>query len=94
MRNGLDDASLLDLFAWSEDEFKMRMAGSAILRIGYAKWLSNIAIALGNALRAAPGANLEGEALKSRIHQGLQGRADAEFVIVREGVAWALRQTP
>ena len=52
VRNGLDQASLLDLFAWSEEQFKQRMAGSAIGRIGYAKWLSNIAIALGNALRA------------------------------------------
>ena len=51
VRNGLDDVSLLDLFAWSEDEFNQRMAGSAIRRIGYAKWLSNIAVALGNELR-------------------------------------------
>ena len=52
VRNGLNDASLLDLLAWSEDQFNQRMAGSAIRRIGYAKWLSNIAIALGNALHA------------------------------------------
>ena len=52
VRNRLDDAELLDLLAWSEDQFNHRMAGSAIRRIGYAKWLSNIAIALGNALRA------------------------------------------
>ena len=93
VRNGLDDASLLELFAWSEDEFKQRMAGSAILRIGYAKWLSNIAIALGNALRAAPGAGLEGVNSKNRIHQGLQGRTDCESTLVRECVAWALAQT-
>lgn len=90
VRNGLDEASLLDLFAWSEDEFKQRMAGSAILRIGYAKWMSNIAIGLGNALRVAPGAGLEEKALKNRIHQGLQGRADSESALVRESVAWAL----
>ena len=90
VRNGLDDASLLDLFAWSEAEFKQRMAGSAILRIGYAKWLSNIAIALGNALRAAAGAGLEGVNSKNRIHQGLQGRADDESALVRESAAWAL----
>ena len=92
VRNGLDDASLLDLFAWSEAEFKQRMAGSAILRIGYAKWLSNIAIALGNALRSSLGANLEGDALKSLIHQGLQGHASDESALVRESVGWALAQ--
>ena len=105
VRNGLDAASLLDLFAWSEDEFKQRMAGSAILRIGYAKWLSNLAIGLGNALRAgnglrsgaslraAPGAILDDASAKKRIHQGLQGRADHESAMVRESVAWALRGT-
>ena len=30
VRNGLDDALLVDLFRWSEDEFKQRMAGSPI----------------------------------------------------------------
>ena len=85
-----NSASLLDLFAWSEAEFKQRMAGSAILRIGYPKWLSNIAIALGNALRAAPGAGLQDDAARSRIHQGLQGHANHESVVVRESVRWAL----
>ncbi len=92
VRNGLDQASLLDLFGWSEEQFRQRMAGSAILRIGYAKWLSNIAIALGNALRAAPAATLEGHAAKSRIHQSLQGRASHETALVRESVEWARGQ--
>ena len=93
VRNGLDSASLLELFAWSEADFNRRMAGSAILRIGYAKWLSNIAIALGNALRAAPGAGLQDDAARSRIHQGLQGHANHESVVVRESVQWALMRT-
>ena len=49
VRNGLDDVALVDLFAWSREEFGRRMEGSAIRRIGWEKWLSNIAVALGNA---------------------------------------------
>ena len=49
VRNGLDAATLVELFAWSEDEFDARTAGSAIRRIGHERWLRNIAVALGNA---------------------------------------------
>src|SRR4051794_4160056 len=31
IRNGLDDVELLDLFAWTREDFEQRMAGSAIL---------------------------------------------------------------
>ena len=47
-RNGLDDARLVDLFSWTESEFRDRHSGSSILRIGYQQWLRNIAVALGN----------------------------------------------
>ena len=93
VRNGLDDIALVDLFAWSQDQFNTRMAGSAILRIGHEKWLSNIAVALGNALRGAPGADSEGDAVKTRIHQALQGRAGDASEQVRESVHWALAQS-
>ena len=49
LRHGLDDVSLLELLAWSEADFKTRMAGSAIYRIGHAQWQRNILLALGNA---------------------------------------------
>ncbi|MDA9718942.1 tRNA epoxyqueuosine(34) reductase QueG [Betaproteobacteria bacterium] len=49
VRNGLDDTRLVDLFSWTESEFRDRHSGSAILRIGYHQWLRNIAVALGNA---------------------------------------------
>ena len=42
-------ATLVDLFAWSEEEFLQRTEGSAIRRTGYDGWLRNIAVALGNA---------------------------------------------
>ena len=48
-RHNLDDAQLIDLFAWTEREFLKRTEGSAIRRIGYDCWLRNIAVALGNA---------------------------------------------
>ena len=88
VRNSLDRATLLDLFAWSEAEFNQRMQGSAIRRIGYRKWLSNIAVALGNLLQATPlGADqrdLDGivAALKARVGDGND--------LVSESVWWAL----
>src|SRR5205814_8410881 len=42
VRNGLDNADLVALFAWTEQEFAQRMQGSAIRRIGYARWLRNL----------------------------------------------------
>jgi epoxyqueuosine reductase len=77
-RNGLDRASLVELFGWSEDEFLRRTEGSAIRRTGYVGWLRNIAVALGN----APGSSAVVEALRSR--------REHESEIVREHVAWAL----
>src|SRR5471032_157689 len=44
VRNGLDNAALVDLFTWSEDEFHTRLLGSAIHRIGYERWLRNLAV--------------------------------------------------
>jgi epoxyqueuosine reductase QueG len=41
------------LFGWSEDEFLRLTEGSPIRRIGHERWLRNIAVAMGNALRGA-----------------------------------------
>ena len=49
VRNGLDARALVELFAWTEEEFDKRLEGSAIRRIGHERWLRNIAVALGNA---------------------------------------------
>jgi epoxyqueuosine reductase len=80
VRNGLDRAELIELFAWTEEEFRTRMAGSAILRIGYERWLRNLAVGLGNAPRSAHAT----AALRSRV----QDRS----ALVREHVAWALER--
>ena len=78
VRNGLDQASLVELFSWSERQFRERHAGSAILRIGHERWLRNIAVALGN---APPG---------QEVIAALQSRADYPSELVREHVRWAL----
>ncbi len=80
MRNGLDDVTLVELFGWSEAEFHDRLAGSAIHRIGYERWLRNLAVGLGN----APSSTQVLTALNSRRNQPL--------ALVREHVAWALAQ--
>jgi epoxyqueuosine reductase len=82
-RHGLDAATLLELFAWDEATFDENMAGSAIRRIGHARWLRNIATALGN----APSSPEIVAALESRQNHG--------SALVREHVAWALaRHSP
>jgi len=80
VRNGLDAATLVALFAWTEAEFDTRLEGSAIRRIGHARWLRNIAVALGNAPRSP------------KVITALNARADHPDAIVREHVAWALAQ--
>ena len=80
VRNGLDDVSLVDLFAWSESDFNDRLAGSAIRRIGYERWLRNIAVGLGN----APGTQA--------VIAALQSRRDDASPLVREHVSWALQR--
>src|SRR5277367_3196994 len=54
VRHGLDQARLTELFSWSEAQFLERTQGSAIRRIGYERWLRNIAVALGNAPPSKP----------------------------------------
>lgn len=83
-REGLTGRALAALFAWTEDEFLRHTEGSPIRRIGHERWLRNIAVALGNALRAGePGAA-----------EALATRAAHESPLVREHVAWALAQAP
>ena len=79
-RHGLDTASLTELFGWDEPTFLARTEGSAIRRIGHARWLRNIAVALGNAPPSPA------------TRAALQGRADHADEVVREHVTWALRR--
>lgn len=79
-RHGLDDASLVELFAWTEEEFLDNTTGSPIRRIGYECWLRNLAIGLGNA-----------ESNKD-IMAALRRRLDSSSPMVREHIEWALAQ--
>jgi epoxyqueuosine reductase len=80
VRHGLDHAQLAELFSWSEAQFLLRTAGSAIRRIGHERWLRNIAVALGNA-PATPS-----------VIESLRSRAQHPSPLVREHVHWALAQ--
>ena len=80
VRNGLDDISLVQCFAWSETEFKQKMAGSAIFRIGYLQWLRNIAVGLGNA-PSSPA-----------VINALKARENVSSELLQEHVKWALQQ--
>jgi epoxyqueuosine reductase len=80
VRNGLDCATLIELFAWDETQFNDRHAGSVIRRIGHERWLRNIAVALGNAPTSP------------EVIAALRTRAEHPSELVREHVAWALAQ--
>jgi len=87
-RAHLSGRSLIELFAWSEDEFLRRTEGSPIRRIGHERWLRNLAVALGNALRGL------GEAVdderRAAIRAALTARLAHPGALVREHVEWAL----
>jgi epoxyqueuosine reductase len=77
-RQGLENTTLAELFAWTEQDFESRLAGSPIRRIGHERWLRNIAVALGNT-PSSPNATA---ALETRRHH--------PSALVREHVSWAL----
>ena len=79
-RYNLDSTTLIELFSWTEDEFLQKTEGSAIRRIGYERWLRNIAVALGN----CPD--------KKDVVTALEARIGHESELVREHVTWALEQ--
>jgi epoxyqueuosine reductase len=92
VRNSLDSASLLELFVWTENDFNTRMAGSAIYRIGYWRWLRNIAVGLGNSLgNALPHQNEKiADALK--VIKARLDQTQPEQALVVEHIDWALKQ--
>jgi epoxyqueuosine reductase len=77
-RHGLERAKLVELFLWTETEFDERTRGSPIRRIGYERWLRNLAVGLGNA-PSSP-----------EVVSALRARADHPSALVREHVHWAL----
>lgn len=82
-REGLADPTLLSLWGWSEDEFLRHTEGSPIRRIGYGRWRRNLAVALGNTLRAS------GE---PELARALGAAREAAEPLVQEHIDWALAQ--
>jgi epoxyqueuosine reductase len=87
-REGLTGQHLIPLFGWSEAEFLRRTEGNPIRRIGHVRWLRNVAVALGNALRASSDL-----AMQQDLRAALVGRIDEPGELVREHVQWALAQS-
>ncbi len=79
-RHRLNSQELLEVFAWTEQEFLTKTEGSAIRRIGYERWLRNIAVALGNASKS------------EAIIEALKAKLPHPSELVREHVKWALIQ--
>ncbi len=84
-RRALAEPSLLQLWAWSEADFLRHTEGSAIRRIGHARWQRNLAVALGNALR------LTGD---PAVRAALQARRAGASELLAEHIDWALGQQP
>ena len=79
-RHKLQDSKLVELFLWSEEEYLRYTQGSAIRRIGYERWLRNLAIGLGNADSS------------TQTISALKSRENFPSELVREHIAWAIRQ--
>jgi epoxyqueuosine reductase len=77
-RHQLNTAQLIDVSQWTEQEFLIKTEGSAIRRLGYERWLRNIAVALGN----APRSELVINALNTLLNH--------TSPLIKEHVLWAL----
>ena len=85
-RVGQSLASLLD---WTEATFLARTEGSPIRRIGHARWLRNVAVAAGNALRLCGTAALT-SAVRETLRAALERRRHHPDPTVASHIEWAL----
>ncbi len=79
-RHGLDDSTLLRLFCWTEAEYLEYTAGTPLRRLGYQRWIRNLAVGLGN----APYSKAAVDALATK--------RDVVSELAREHIQWALEQ--
>lgn len=79
-RHGLDAPALLALFSWTEEDFLRLTEGSPIRRLGHARWLRNIAVALGNG-PAHP-----------EVMRALEQKSSHPDPLVAEHAHWALHR--
>ena len=89
-REGLTGSQIAQLLGWNEAEFLRRTEGSAIRRIGHARWLRNLALAAGNALRSKGLSESDERSLRQTL-QALLSHPDA---VVQEQVRWSLAPQP
>jgi epoxyqueuosine reductase len=87
VRYALDSSTLLTLFMWDADTFAQKLEGNPIRRIGHERWLRNLAVALGNALRAGVD-----DIQAAAILQALETRLAHPSPVVQEHTQWALAQ--
>lgn len=83
VREAFAAPTLLELWRWDEAEFLRRTEGSAIRRIGIARWRRNLAVALGNAWR---------ETGDPALADALGAAREAADAALREHIDWALAQ--
>jgi epoxyqueuosine reductase len=81
--------SLLDLWAWDEATFTARAQGTVLHRTGYTRWRRNLAVGLGNALRAAGISTQDATQLAKALHAARPTACD----MVAEHIDWALATT-
>ncbi|MES2663982.1 MAG: tRNA epoxyqueuosine(34) reductase QueG [Pseudomonadota bacterium] len=79
-RHQLNNAQLIDLFQWTDEEFNNKTQGMAIRRTGYSGWIRNIAVALGN---ANP---------NQKIVEILQKKKLESNELVAEHIEWAIQE--
>jgi len=79
---GLDSATLLDLWSWTESQFLKKLEGSPIRRIGYAQWNRNLAIAIGNI-------KTDKSSISEHI-QALNSKLGSINELVDEHIQWAI----
>ena len=82
-RPAVGSATLLQLWAWDEAAFLRHTEGSAIRRIGFARWQRNLAVALGNAW-----CDSGDPALAAVLSAALPGASP----LLAEHIGWALAQ--
>lgn len=85
VRPGMAGTPIADLLAWDEDHFLRHTEGSAIRRIGFARWQRNLAVAAGNALRLRD---------DSALRAALQRAGQRAGALVAEHIEWALSAPP
>ena len=84
-RQQMHNRALLDLFKWSESEFLQHTEGSAIRRIGYAKWQRNLAVGLGNHI---PSSLAEAQTIITSLKNALPHSNE----MVKEHIQWAINE--